>query len=67
MARETIITQAENLVAGFEFEALLADNGYDSNEFIRLVRETEAEIVIAPRSNRSEQRQDDAHLYRERH
>ena len=49
------ITQAEELIAGYAGEQVLADKGYDS------------QAVIPPRSNRKEPAGYDRHLYRERH
>jgi transposase len=36
--------------------ALIADKGYDSDEFVATVHERGAEAVIPPRSNRTQQR-----------
>lgn len=59
--------QAENLIAGFEFDYLIADKGYDSRAFVESVTETGADAVIPSRSYNLIQRQVDWHLYRERH
>ena len=61
------ITEAANLIEGFEFECLIADKGYDSNEFVETVRQQKAEAVIPPRACRTEPREYDRDLYRERH
>ena len=62
------ITQAEALVADLDFKRLIADKGYDADEFIKLIiEEYEAEAVIPPRSNRKQLREYDVHLYKERH
>lgn len=58
------ITQAEDLIAGYEFERVIADRSYD---LLRRIAEKEAEAVIPPRKNRKEQRDYDKHLYKERH
>ena len=58
------ITQAEDLIAGYEFERVIADRSYD---LLRRIAEQEAEAVIPPRKNRKEQRDYDKHLYKERH
>jgi transposase len=61
------ITQAEGLVNGFEFERLIADRSYDSDDFVQLLVKQQAEAVIPSRQNRKEQREYDQHLYKERH
>ena len=61
------ITQAEDLIAGYEFERVIADRAYDSDDLLRRIVEQEAEAVIPPRKNRKEQRDYDKHLYKERH
>ena len=60
-------TQAEALVADYEFDRLLADNSYDFDDFLHLIATHEAEAVITPRANRTEQREYDKHWYKERH
>ena len=62
------ITQAEALIVDLDFERLIADKGYDADDFIRLIiEEYEAEVVIPPRAKRKELRDYDAHFYKERH
>lgn len=61
------ITQAEGLIADFDFERVIADRSYDAEEFLALIAEKEAEAVIPPRKNRKEPREYDLHLYKERH
>ena len=61
------ITQAEDLIAGYEFERVIADRAYDSDDLLRRIAEQEAEAVFPPRKNRKEQRDYDKHLYKERH
>ena len=61
------ITQAEDLIAGYEFERVIADRAYDSDDLLRRIAEQEAEAVIPLRKNRKEQRDYDKHLYKERH
>ena len=61
------ITQAEDLIAGFEFERAIADRSYDANAFLHRIAEKEAEAVIPARKNRQEQREYDEHWYKERH
>jgi hypothetical protein len=38
--------QAENLIAEFEFDYLIADKGYDSSAFVESVRETGADAIV---------------------
>src|SRR6266498_3979106 len=61
------ITQADDLIANFDFERVIADRSYDSDEFLQKIAEKEAEAVIPPRKNRKDQREYDRHLYKERH
>jgi len=61
------ITQAEALIAGFSFEVLIADTSYDAADFITSIEGLPAQAVIPARKNRTEPRNHDAHLYRERH
>ena len=61
------VTQAEALIADFAFERLIADRSYDANDFLHRLAEKEVEAVIPPRKNRTEQREYDQHLYKERH
>ena len=60
-------TQAEALVADYEFDRLLADKSYDSDAFLQMLAALGVEIVIPPRANRTEQREYDKHWYKERH
>jgi transposase len=60
-------TQAEALIAGYEFERVIADKSYDADDFLQLISRLGAEAVIPPRANRIEQRDYDKHLYKERH
>ena len=61
------ITEAEALMAGYSCEYVIADRGYDSNEFLGVIAENGAVAVIPPRSIRKTPRDYDRHLYRERH
>jgi len=45
---------------------VIADKGFDSDEFVRAVEATGAEAVIPPRSNRKAPRDYDEPLYKER-
>ena len=46
---------------------MLADKGYDSDAFVLKLRDSGAEVVIASRVNRNQQRAIDEHIYKERH
>ena len=61
------ITQADELIANFEFERVIADRSYDADDFLRKIAEIGAEAVIPPRKNRHKQRDYDRELYKERH
>ena len=61
------IGQAENLLAGIQAEAVLADKGYDADALLNTLKEAQIEAVIPPKANRTVQRPYDAHLYKERH
>ena len=61
------ITQAEGLIAGYAGEHVLADKGYDAQEFRRHILELGMTPVIPPSSNRKEPADYDRHRYRERH
>ncbi len=61
------ITQAEDLIADFDFERVIADRSYDAEEFLNRIAEKDAEAVIPSRKNRKEPREYDRHLYKERH
>lgn len=60
-------TQAEALIADYEFERLLADKSYDSDDLIQKLLLLGVEVVIPPRANRTTPRDYDKHLYKERH
>jgi len=55
------------LIDGYEFERLIADKAYDSDEILLLIAEKEAEAVIPSTANRQKQRAYDTHWYKERH
>ncbi len=61
------ITQAQALIADYQSEYVIADKGYDSDDFLQIVLACGAVPVIPPRSRRKALRQYDEHLYRERH
>ena len=61
------ITQAETLIADYDFDNLIADTSYDADAFLELVIQRGAVPVIPPRANRKQARAYDTYLYRERH
>jgi len=61
------ITQAQALIADYRSEYVIADKGYDSDDFLQTVLAGGAVPVIPPRSRRKTLRHYDEHLYRERH
>lgn len=60
-------TQAEALLAPFQFDYAIADKAYDSDPLLAAISAKEAEAVIPARKNRVEPRDYDHHLYKERH
>ena len=60
------ITQADALVAGYDADAVIADRGYDADWLVTQIAEAGAAPVIPPKKNRTEQRDYDAELYKER-
>jgi transposase len=49
-------------------EAFLADKAYDAQDrVLNLLEKAGVKIVIPPKSNRTQQREDDKHLYQARH
>jgi transposase len=61
------ITRADDLIAEFLFERVIADRSYDAVAFLSVIAEKEAEAVIPPRKNRKEPREYDPQLYKERY
>ncbi len=58
--------QAEALIEGFSFEAVLADKGYDSDAFVEVIQRRGAEAIIPLKKNRLNPRRLDRHLYKAR-
>jgi len=61
------VGQGAPLIKDFAAQVVIADKGYDSDELVKTITEQAAQAVIPPRANRTEQREYDRHLYRERH
>ena len=58
--------QAESLSAGFEFDKLLAEKGYDSDHFCAVIAAAGAESVVPPLGSRTAAISYDKTLYKER-
>ena len=60
------VTQADALIDGQAFDAVIADKGYDDEALVTRIEASDAAAVIPPRRNRRFQRAYDQHLYKER-
>jgi putative transposase len=60
------ITQATDLVADYQIDALIADRGYDADSLIQLLENKQIQVVIPPKKNRLVQREIDENLYKDR-
>jgi putative transposase len=60
------ITQAHDLIDGFETQAVIADKGYDADHLREVALASGAEPVIQPKSNRHTPLTYDRALYKER-
>ncbi len=60
------VTQATELLDGYEVGAVLADKGYDAGWLVDQIEAAGAIAVIPPKKNRLEQRSYDANLYADR-
>lgn len=58
--------QANALIEDFGAEHVLADKGYDSDDFVQKITDMGAKAVIPPRKNRNDAREYDRELYKER-
>jgi transposase len=61
------ITEADVLIADYKADFVIADKSYDADDFRQTIRDSGAEPVIPPRTNRKELYDYDKHLYKERH
>lgn len=61
------ITQAYDLVDGFDFERVIAERSYAAQDFVDWLLEQGTESVIPPHQRAKEPRDYDTWLYRERH
>jgi transposase len=60
------VTQGPALIANSDAEKMIADKAYDSDAFIEAIESKNAEAVIPPRSNRTEERSYDKEEYKKR-
>jgi transposase len=60
------INQGEALIKGNDAEAVIADKGYDGDDFVAAIVASGAEPVIPPKKNRVFKREYDKHFYKER-
>ncbi len=60
-------TKACSLIEGIDAKYLLANNGYDSDAFVKKVEENGSTAVIPPRKNRKKRHDYDNYLYKLRH
>jgi transposase len=60
------ISQAEPLLEQVNPEAFLADKAYDADALVEFLEQRGIEVVIPPKANRTEHRETDFALYRER-
>jgi len=64
--QEADINQGEALIKGHDAQAVIADKGYDGDDFIGTIESGGAAAVIPPKKNRIFKREYDKHLYKER-
>jgi transposase len=60
------IREAPELIKGLEAQAVVGDKGYDADEFVRAIEAQGAQAVIPPRKRRTQPRDYDRHLYKDR-
>lgn len=58
--------QANALIESFEADYIIADKGYDSDDFVNKIESQGAIAVVPPRSNRLSLREYDKVIYKER-
>ena len=64
--QEADISQGEALIEGHDAQAVIADKGYDGDDFVNAIEARGAAAVIPPKKNRIFKREYDKHLYKER-
>ena len=60
------IIEAEALTESYAFEAVIADKGFDSADFVNWIEDREAEAVIPSRETNKAQREINKNLYKDR-
>lgn len=58
--------QADDLIDSFDADYVIADKGYDSNDFVKKIESQGAVAVVPPRSCRRSPREYDKVIYKER-
>ena len=51
------------MIQGLDPEMVIADKADDANDFIQMIQDMEAMVVILVRSNRNQQPESDLHWY----
>ena len=59
--------EAIPLIKDLDYEAMLGDRGYDTDEIVQEVESNNAVAIIPPKKNRTVQREYDYEIYKERH
>jgi len=59
------ITQADDLIEDINFECVIADRSYDSDDFLQKIAEKDVVAVVLPRKNRKDQCEYDRLLCKE--
>ena len=60
------IREAPALIQGLAAQAVVGDKGYDADEFVGIIEAQGAQAVIPPRKHRTQPRDYDRHLYKDR-
>jgi transposase len=64
--QEADINQGKALIEGHDADVVIADKGYDGDDFVEAIVATGADAVIPPKKNRIFRREYDEVLYKER-
>ena len=64
--QEADINQGPALIEGHDAKAVIADKGYDGDDFVATIEARGAEAGIPPKKNRIFKREYDKHTYKER-
>jgi len=64
--QEADINQGKALIQGHDPKAVIADKGYDGDDFVATIEAGGAEAVIPPKKNRIVKREYDKDIYKER-